>query len=543
MRGLRFGASIASALALLAAIAIPSAASTTASSRYTINCRESPLCLEVANPAEAFGSTKYVGHDEPSTLFYSDRAGSGNSSTYRVTLPKDPPPVKTNTFNFQLHPAFWFGMALCNTQSYPEQVSTCTPDSDTNIANNPNPSAPDFMGRHAGTAFLELQFYPPGWAPLPAGDSCDASHWCVATVIWSLAEDPINGTLLNTSCTNFIGGSVEYPNFAFLTHNGVAQAPANIIDATSATFTPDLSKDLLMNSGDQLVVDIHDTAQGLSMTVKDVSSGVSGAMTASIANGFGMVQYVTDPATTCNNIPYAFHPMYSTSSEATRVIWAAHSYNVAFSDEIGHFDYCTGVSQGGYCYGNEGSPNDVEKTDGDDFGCFNSSQSTLVKVAGCIGTNTGFDGVPYQPVWPDGSANHPTSILFGSPLTNGKNYSRVAFEADLPRIEAADFGGACNRVTGAGCTRIPVTDEGAPANFYPFFSTQQANGSCTWALGNDNPGVTTHDFGKNDQYGPLLFLNFLQFGGGGAIRTITDDFRGVLSSNPCPAAGGEGGGH
>ena len=38
--------------------------------------------------------------------------------------------------------------------------------------------------------------------------------------------------------------------------------------------------------------------------------------------------------------PYDFHPMYSTSSAKTRNVRAAHSYNVAFDDEIGHFDYC-----------------------------------------------------------------------------------------------------------------------------------------------------------------------------------------------------------
>ena len=35
--------------------------------------------------------------------------------------------------------------------------------------------------------------------------------------------------------------------------------------------------------------------------------------------------------------------MYSTSSPKTRVLWAAHSYNIAFSDEIGHFDFCTHI--------------------------------------------------------------------------------------------------------------------------------------------------------------------------------------------------------
>ena len=66
-------------------------------------------------------------------------------------------------------------------------------------------------------------------------------------------------------------------------------------------------------------------------------------MTASPAHGFTQIQY--DPTGTSSSaIPYAFHPMYSTASEQTRVIWAAHSYNVAFSDEIGHFQFCNGAT-------------------------------------------------------------------------------------------------------------------------------------------------------------------------------------------------------
>ena len=62
-------------------------------------------------------------------------------------------------------------------------------------------------------------------------------------------------------------------------------------------------------------------------------------MTASIPNGFAQVKF--DPgAATCTSVPYAFHPMYATSSEHTRIPWTAHSYNVAFSDEMGHFEYC-----------------------------------------------------------------------------------------------------------------------------------------------------------------------------------------------------------
>jgi hypothetical protein len=264
-------------------------------------------------------------------------------------------------------------------------------------------------------------------------------------------------------------------------------------------------------------------------------------MTASAANGFGQVQYAPN-GSSCTNIPYDFHPMYSTSSEATQVPWAAHTYNIAFADEIGHFDYCTGnatLQPGGSCQGsaNEGTSTDSETSDADDTYCFPASSTLGVQVAGCIGTNDpGFDGTAYQAVWPDGDvAHHPTPIEFTSPTTGGANYDRVAFEADLPRIEAADLGGVCNRTTGAGCADPPVSDDGAPVNFYPFYSIAQTHASCTWLIGNDVPGVTTNDFGKTSQYGSLLKSTYLAYGGGGTTIQRYNNFRQVLSANPCPS--------
>ena len=100
------------------------------------------LCTETADTLNYEGH--YTGHDEPSLLYYSNKAGSGNSSVYQLTLPKDPPTQPKQdgsggTFNFQLHPAFWFGMAMCDTQSYPEFTNTCAADSDSNIFDNGNP--------------------------------------------------------------------------------------------------------------------------------------------------------------------------------------------------------------------------------------------------------------------------------------------------------------------------------------------------------------------------------------------------------------------
>ncbi len=507
-----------------------------AASSMHLDCVQKSLtCTEVYDSETVFGQDVYVGHDEPSTLFYSNVPGSGNRMSYQLTLPKDPSPTAPLTpgksYNFQLHPAFWFGMAMCDTQSFPEQRSTCTPDSDSNIVD------PAVSANHAGTAFMEMQFYPPGWAPWPAGNSCDATKWCAALNIDSLSQNPVAGT--NGACVGLAG--VEPVNFAFITKSGVPQpsSPPNPLQSTISTFTPNPAADLFMNSGDALTVKMHDTAHGLQIVIHDQTTGQTGSMTSSAANGFGQVPFTG----ACNNIPYDFHPMYSTSSEKTRVTWAAHSYNIAFADETGHFDYCNGtnpLTTGACPSGNtEGNAANSEPTDGDDAGCFPASASTLVQVAGCLGTNTGFDGVPYTPVWPDGNTKlHPTSILFTSPLTGSEydvNYSRMAFEADLPRIETAGASSSpnlCDRTTGAGCTLIPSTDDGTPAAFYPFFSIRTSGSSCVWQLGNHIPG-SKNDFGQNAQYGTLLNSTYTGIGGG--VVTRYNNFRQILSKNPCAA--------
>src|SRR5229473_2079037 len=537
--------------------AVAAPASPTSSRHMHINCEYSRLCPDLANPQEVYGS-EYVGHDEPSLLFYSNRPGSGNQMRYNMRLPSDPPasnPMK-RSYNFELHGALWFGMALCATQSYPEQVSTCTPNSDSNIVD------PAVSPNHPGTAFLELQFYPPGWIPWPTwqvavgASACDPTKWCAAMNIFSLAQDPVNGTNLNPTCAATTG--LEYVNFAFVTKNGHTTAPANPVQSTTPTFTPDPARDLFMNSGDNLSVSLRDTPNGIRAVIHDRTSGQTGSMTASAANGFGQVQYAPT-GTGCVNLPYNFHPMYSTSSEQTRVIWAAHTYNISFTSEIGHFENCNGPNPipatpfGVDASGNpiacpagdsEGFGSGTSPTDGDDNFCFPGTEALLIHINGCTDTNTGFDSLGYQPVWPDGNrALHPESVLFSSPRTgpgDRVNYSRVAFEADLPRIES----NTCNRLTGAGCTLIPTTDKGTPAAFYPFFSAfqngvqnEQGNGGCVWGFGNDLPGATT-DFGRNAQYGSLLSLTYLAFGGGGKAIQRINDFRQIIS-NPCPAGGNQ----
>ncbi|HEU5374273.1 MAG TPA: hypothetical protein VFV38_02455 [Ktedonobacteraceae bacterium] len=75
-----------------------------ASQHQTMNCvLDSQFCTEVFDSERVFGENVYVGHDEPSVLFYSNRPGSGNHMQYELTLPKDPPPTPTNgrTYNIE----------------------------------------------------------------------------------------------------------------------------------------------------------------------------------------------------------------------------------------------------------------------------------------------------------------------------------------------------------------------------------------------------------------------------------------------------------
>jgi hypothetical protein len=432
-------------------------------------------------------------------------------------------------------------MAMCDDQSSPNPGASnnvaCTPDSDLNIYDSPDPTSSHYIGLHPGTAFMEMQFYAPGWAPWPAGDSCDATRWCAALNIDSLSSNDNTGLDNNQACLDVAG--IEPVNFAFITKTGVAHAPANPIDATLATYTPNQATDLFMNSGDVLTVDMHDTAAGFQVVINDLTSGQSGSMTASVANAFGQVLYAP-AASTCSVVNQPFHPAYATSSESTRVPWAAHSYNVAFSDEIGHFEYCNGVQpHTGVCNGkNRSDPL------GDDAFCFGPSQSTRVRVAGCLGTDIDFDGVPYGNVWPgtfsDAASDarvHPSSVLFTSPLFLGsQNYSRVAFETDLPRIEFATdppcqrhLSNPADPSPGSGCVNPPVG-----ASFYPFFSTGSSGGSCVWQLGGAHIPGTTNLFGGSSaaEYGGLLSSFYPDSNGQPTYRY--NNFHNTLGSNPCP---------
>jgi hypothetical protein len=498
----------------------------------------------------------YVGHDEPSVKFISSAPGSAVTQTYFMRLAVDPkatPTVDSPRVSkyAELSPAPWFGLPICDPKSYPQ--NPCTPDSDTNSGNLRDPNA-------AGSAFLELQFYAPGFTPFIDGPSCDQTHYCAALTI-----DSVECTFGFVTC-NF--NCIEPVNFAFLQMDGVPAGPPSPQLASVSTFTPN-RQTLLMNQGDILQVTITDTRAGLLTRIDDLSTGRSGFMVASAANGF-MNTNIAD----CSGTPFTFRPEYSSAQQQNMVPWTALETGVLMQQELGHFEPCSSVAspfpvdlrfadgqsfsdpnvfqvcKGGFEKGSPGEgPCDPgtglcvgSTTEGgapcptndfttgalcefSDANCMPAGQRTIVvnghaertrwPIAGCQDNvfqngDLDFEGASYQPDFPDGQSGHPTSFQYLGPFdSRGRPYPTVQFETNVLSSEIL-----CNVATGAGCTVTPVG-----AAFYPFWTLGSAASSgplsrvCVWNFGNVIPGTTRLDFGRTAEYGTPDLARF----GGTAI--------------------------
>lgn len=502
----------------------------------------------------------YVGHDEPSVKFISSEPGSASNMAYVLRLPTDPSATPTTdpngtivTHYAELSAAPWFGLPICDGKSYPQ--NPCTPDSDSNSGAASDPNG-------AGSAFMELQFYAPGYAPFVDAPSCTQDKWCVALTIDSL-ECTFNFTTCNNNC-------IEPVNFAYLQLNGVPAGPPSPQLTNINTFTPN-NETLEMNPGDSLVTSIRDTSHGLLTSVTDLSTGQTGFIVASAANGF-MNTNIAD----CTGTPFDFHAEYSSAAQQNQVPWAQLEGGVLMQTEIGHFEPCGSVSSqlpisfngnGGTfsdnqvfqtCAGGfEGKGHKGEgpcslttgvcphaTTEGDvacpsnnftsgdlcefsDALCFPSGSRTITTngvdqtvtwpTAGCLANtfqngDLDYDGTSYHADWPDGSPNHPTSFQYIGPFTNGMHtYPQIQFETDAAGSEAL-----CDIATGTGCAVPPLGPGDAPT-FYPFWTLSHG---CLWNFGNIIAGQTAQSFGGPAEYGTP---DVARFGG-----TLTS----TVQSNP-----------
>ena len=480
---------------------------------------------------------KYVGHDEPSVKFISNAQNSANTFNYLYRLPIDPAKSPTNNGSVtdygQLSVAPWFGLPMCDPNSYPQ--NPCTPDSDSNLGAINNPA-------DAGSAFMELQFYPPGYTPFMDNTSCSPTKWCAAVTIDSLEANA--AFQVNPACE-------EPVNFAYLQTNGVPAGPPSPQLADVSSDLPN-AHTLEINPGDALDVSITDPAAGFTTTVHDLTTGQTGWMTASAANGF-----MNTNVNTCAGTPFTFHAEYNTAKQQNQVPWAALEGGVLMQTETGHsevcssvtnqdpfseafangqsytdnsvFDTCNGGSDPGSTGENPANFATAEtqgltgpqacQTQGDEceYGdgfCF--AKGTRTAVVNGVNTteysaanecfanraqngDLDFDGVPYQPnTWPDGTNNHPTSQEVVGPFdSSGHSYPTIQFETD---IAGSEF--LCNVATGHGCTAPPLG-----AHFYPYWSltaTQDGLGTsttgCEWTFGNAIPHLV-NNFGRDFEYG------------------------------------------
>jgi hypothetical protein len=515
----------------------------------------------------------YVGHDEPSVKFISNAPGSGNTMTYFMKLPVDPRRAPTAsgsvTHYNELSIAPWFGLPICDPKSYPQ--NPCTPDSDTNAGSISNPN-------DAGSAFMELQFYPPGLPPRNDSVSCSQSQWCVAMNIDSVASQ-FNFVNLNPACQ-------EPVNFAYLQRNGVPAGPPSPQLTNASTLDPN-AQTLKLNAGDVVEVSITDPAAGFTTTVRDMTTGQTGFMVASAANGFMNTDFRT-----CGGTPFTFHAEYATAAPQNQVPWAALEGGVLMQQEIGHFESCSSVRNGisltatGFsdphtfqtCVGgNEGkravgegpcNPNTgvcrhattegttspiacpvnnagtAQLCEFEDGACFQKGTRVVMingqarkehaAVASCLQNlfqngDLDFDGTDYQPnTWPNGSPNHPTSFRYIGPFDPaGHPYPQIQFETDAP---ASEF--LCNVGTGRNCDVKPLGSK-----FYPFWTlnntqhlggVKTAAGACVWNFGNTIPGVTKQSFGMDAQYG---VPDVARFGGTNTSPVVANP---AVTGN-CPA--------
>ncbi|MBV9026076.1 MAG: hypothetical protein JO362_20335 [Streptomycetaceae bacterium] len=461
-----------------------------------------------------FDNGHYIGHDEPDMTFLSSAAGSGNNVIWTETLPLDPSAAPTVgkpgsdvTHWFELSPAPWFSMAQCDSNSYPQLP--CSPMSDENA---PSGKAHGYPG--AGGAFMEMQFYPPGFPPFADGVSCNDTQWCAALNIDSL-ECTLGFAHCNPNCT-------EPVNFAYIQTDGVPAGPPSPQKTNLSTFTPN-GKTLLMNPGDHLWIHMwdapvpgHPGQMAFKVEIKDLTSGKSGYMQASAENGFQNTSIVD-----CSGTPHNFEPEYNTAKQGNITPWAALRTDISTEYETGHFEPCTKVTDpivislfgmatdtvwtrcsGPYEAAGGSDSGSPEISDascfpaGDTHGTLNTAPDEVTGCQDNLSQNgdLDFDGTPYWPDWPTSTTpgTFPGSFQQALPVTLGRQYGQYFMQTDLALSEST-----CSAGTPAGCAVPPPN---APGQFYPYWSRTGSGDSCTILFGNvSGPGIAT--MGKQAQYG------------------------------------------
>ena len=324
-------------------------------------------------------------------------------------------------------------------------------------------------------------------------------------------------------------------NFGFIQTNGVPAGPPSPQLSTLATFTPNRHT-LLMNPGDRISVRMFDVkvpgGRALEAKETDVTTGRSGFMIASAANGF----MNTNPFT-CDGRPFNFQPEYSTARAQNLLPWGFGPYMINSQFEIGHFEPCTSVFGAAtitvgrftdtyykHCAGPyEPAPDGPGVFEPNDAPCYrfgDTHHGTAAPnlVTGCdvffgaIG-DLDYDGSPHWADWPDSTiaGPFPTPFEQRQPTTvGGRQYPQIQFVTDA---SATEFNTGCDVETGSGCVLPPQ----GPGHFYPYWTQARIGSRCVWEFGNMRNG---NAFGRDAQYGSVGPNTLGAFAG--PIRTNPD---------------------
>ena len=549
-----------SAVALLFGVAwtsgVPAAASVVASSKYVpasqgeLDCNgfspvQKPVrlnwCTDIRGSTKNTANTwdgrfydngHYIGHDEPDMAFNSSAPGSGNNVNWTFKLGRDPKAAPTVAHPghdvsdwFELSPAPWVSMALCDPGSFPQ--TACTPESDSNAPTCNGPNCVSGLG--GGSAFMEMQFYPPGQAPFVDNISCDGTHWCAAMNI-----DSLECIAAFAACNN---NCIEPVNFGFIQRNGVPTGPPSPQDTNVSTETPN-SQTLMMNSGDTVNIHMFNASApgggaAFEVVINDLTTHQSGFMQASAVNGF-----MSTSEADCSGTPFNFQPEFNTAKIGNINSWGADQVNISTQFETGHWEACTSLSNpipnptiaasdgstvfstcaGPYETATQPDGNTPETTDAlcylkaSTHPGFNGVGTSTApnRLTGCL-TNfpqngdLDFDGSPYWTEWPTSltPGTYPGSFLELFPTTNGRQYTQYHFQTDVALSEVTCGPSNYSNGTGtlSGCTVPPP----GPGHFYPYWSVNHSRGSCFLLFGNVSAGNT---FGKDAQYGKNGFNIF-----------------------------------
>jgi len=486
----------------------------------------------------------YIGHDEPDATFESNAPGSGGDVDWTVTLGRDPVaapgdavPGKDVSHWFELSPAPWFSMSLCDPNSYPQTPCTANSDSNAPTCFGPNCTTANSGG---GSAFLEMQLYPPNQPPFIDNESCDSSHWCAALTIDS-AECTAGFAQCNTNCE-------EPLQFAFVQKNGIPTGPPAPQDATRATDIPN-NETLLMNPGDTIRIHLLDApapggGKAIEVVINDLTQHTRGFMQGSAVNGFQ-----TTSMADCSGTPFNFQPEFNTAAPGNISSWTAIAADISTEFETGHFEPCTSLTDQltgnpfdpldqspnyNECsgpYESAGPPDSTTPESGGDALCYLAgathpgyngpgTATTPDLTTGCqdnvfsIG-DLDFDGTPYWTEWPTGlfPNRYPSSFLEQFPTSNGHRYSKFFFQTDVALSESTCQGNTIGNGggTSSGCTVPPP----GPGNFYPYWTEVHAGNFCALEFGNVSSALFRTDFGKDAEYGQDMFstLGYPEFEG------------------------------